>query len=229
MQPGQSHQGQDRTVSVWDLPVRLFHWILVGLIATSWITAEIGGNAMAIHQWSGFGILTLVLFRLLWGFFGGGYARFSSFVRSPAKALAYARALAGGRPPFFPGHNPLGGWMVLTLLASLLLQAGTGLFANDDIMTEGPLARHVSSAASDLLSKVHEINFKVLLTLAGLHIAAALFYLLAKRDNLILPMIHGRKRLPAGFDQEAPDGRPRLWLAALLLALCASAVWLTVR
>jgi cytochrome b len=221
--------GKDRSVQVWDLPVRLFHWMLVALVATSWITAEIGGNAMTIHEWSGFTVLTLVLFRVTWGFFGSGYARFASFVRAPSKALAYARALARGPAPFFPGHNPLGGWMVLVLLASLLVQTSTGLFANDDIMTEGPLARHVSKATSDLLSKVHEINFNVLLVLLALHIAAALYYLLVKRDNLIVPMITGRKQVPADFEQQAPAGGERRWLAALLLGLSATAVWLLVR
>ena len=223
--------GTNRSTSeserVWDLPVRLFHWVLVGLIATSWITAQIGGNAMQVHQWSGMSILTLVLFRVLWGFLGSTRARFSDFVRGPRAALAYARGLLRGGAVFYPGHNPLGGWMVLALLASLLLQAGTGLFANDDIMLEGPLAKHISKEASDWLTGIHHLNFAVLLVLSALHVAAALFYLLVKRDNLVLPMITGRKLLPEGRGFEPPRGGP-LWLAALLLALCAGAVWALV-
>jgi cytochrome b len=107
----------------------------VVLIATSWISAQIGGNAMQIHQWSGMTLLTLVLFRLLWGVLGSTRARFADFVRGPRAVFAYARELLRGRAPFTAGHNPLGGWMVLALLASLLMQAGTGLFANDDIMS----------------------------------------------------------------------------------------------
>jgi cytochrome b len=213
---------------VWDLPVRLFHWVLVGLIATSWVTAQIGGNAMQIHQWSGMSILTLVLFRVAWGFVGSTRARFSDFVRGPRAAFAYVRGLLRGAAAFYPGHNPLGGWMVLVLLASLLLQAGTGLFANDDIMIEGPLARHISKETSDWLTGIHHLNFAVLLGLIAVHVAAALFYLLVKRDNLVLPLITGRKPMTEGRRFDPPRGGP-LWLAALLLALCAGAVWALVR
>jgi len=212
-----------RSERVWDLPVRLFHWALVGLIATSWISAEIGGNAMQIHQWSGMSILTLVLFRVLWGFLGSTRARFSDFVRGPRAALRYGRELLRGHAPFFPGHNPLGGWMVLALLASLLLQAGTGLFANDDIMLEGPLAKHISKETSDWLTGIHQVNVIVLLALVGLHVVAALLYLMVRRENLILPMLNGRKPLAHGREFDPPRGGP-LWLAGLLLAACAAAV-----
>jgi cytochrome b len=233
VKPGSSRPtpGCDRATPgserVWDLPVRLFHWALVALIATSWTTAEIGGNAMQYHQWSGMSILTLVLFRVLWGFFGSTRARFWDFVRGPRAAFAYARGLLRGGAAFYPGHNPLGGWMVLALLASLLVQTGTGLFANDDVMIEGPLAGHISKETSDWLTGIHHVNFAVLLVLIALHVAAALFYLLVKRDNLVLPMITGRKPLAEGRSFEPARGGP-LWLAALLLALCAGAVWAIV-
>src|SRR5262249_45928762 len=100
-----------RVLRVWDIPVRLFHWTLVALIVLSFATAQIGGNAMQYHEWSGFTILTLVLFRLLWGFVGSTHARFGAFLRSPRSALAYARSLRQGKPAFHAGHNPLGGWM----------------------------------------------------------------------------------------------------------------------
>lgn len=217
-----------RTVRVWDLPVRLFHWALVALIVLSFVTAQIGGNAMEIHELSGFTILALVLFRIAWGFAGSTYARFSDFVRGPGIAKAYARTLRTARPAFHAGHNPLGGWMILALLLSLLLQAGTGLFSNDDVMLEGPLAKLVSKASSDLLTRVHHVNFYVLTTLIGLHILAALYYLWAKRENLVLPLITGRKRVPA--DESAEDARGgALWLAAVLLAACGTGVWLLVR
>lgn len=216
-----------RRVRVWDLPLRLFHWSLVGLLATSWISAELGGNAMQVHQWSGMSVLALLLFRLAWGVVGGTHARFASFVRPPAAALRYARALLRGDAPRYPGHNPLGAWMVLALLASLALQAGTGLFANDDIMIEGPLAARVSKATSDLLTQVHEINFNVLLGLVGVHVLAALYYLMVKRDNLITPMVTGNKQVD---DPAAAAGRGgALWLAALLLACSAAAVWALLR
>ena len=221
-------QRQPPTVRVWDLPVRVFHWLLVALILVSFTTAQIGGNAMQIHELSGFTILTLVLFRVLWGFFGSSYARFSDFVRHPRQAIEYARSLGRGRPPFYAGHNPLGGWMIVALLLGLLIQTGTGLFANDDIMTEGPLYDWVSKHTSDVLSQIHEANFYVLLALIALHVAAALYYLWGKRENLILPLLTGRK--PVREAQDVPESRGGpLWLAVLLLAVCAAGVYLLVR
>ncbi|HTS52137.1 MAG TPA: cytochrome b/b6 domain-containing protein [Burkholderiales bacterium] len=221
-------QSAPRSVRVWDIPVRVFHWSLVALIIVSFTTAQIGGNAMRIHELSGFTILTLVLFRVLWGLFGSTHARFSDFVRRPRHAIEYARALRRGQPAFYAGHNPLGGWMIVALLLCLLLQAGTGLFANDDIMTEGPLYDWVSKRTSDLLSEIHEVNFYVLAVLIALHVAAAFYYLWGKRENLILPLFTGRKHLPRAHDVPASRAAP-LWLAALLLALCAGGVYFLVR
>jgi len=209
---------------VWDIPVRAFHWTLAVLVATSLVTAQIGGNAMQIHEWSGFTILTLVLFRLSWGALGSTHARFKAFVRGPRAVWDYATSLLRGRPAFHAGHNPLGGWMIVALLGSLLVQTGTGLFANDDIMTEGPLAKHVSKEISDLLSKIHEANAKLLLALIFVHVAAALYYLVAKRDNLIASMVTGTKPIPEGEDVPAARGGP-VWLAVLLLGLCACVVY----
>lgn len=219
--------GIGRRIRVWDLPVRVFHWTLVILIAISWISAEIGGNAMQIHQWSGLTVLMLLLFRIAWGFFGGTYARFASFVRSPAAAMRYGIGLMRGARDPHPGHNPLGGWMVVALLLSLSIQVSTGLFANDDIMLEGPLAARVSKETSDLLTAIHEVNFNVLLGLVAVHILAALFYLLVKRENLILPMITGDKLLHDD-DQSVAPRSGSLWIAALLLGASATAVWLLV-
>jgi cytochrome b len=182
---------------------------------------------MQYHEWSGLCVLALLLFRLLWGFAGGTHARFAAFLRGPREALAYAVALLRARPRFFAGHNPLGGWMVAALLVCLLVQTGTGLFANDDIMIEGPLAKHVSKGTSDLLTEVHGGNFVLLAALVTLHVAAALFYLLVKRDNLIRPMFTGLKQPPQGEHVPPATGGSPL-LAAVLLALCASAVWLLV-
>lgn len=225
---GSQRQGKPQTVRVWDLPVRVFHWLLAALIVVSFTTAQIGGNAMQIHELSGFTILTLVLFRVLWGIFGSTHARFSDFVRHPRQAIEYARSLRQGRPLFYAGHNPLGGWMIVALLLCLLVQTGTGLFANDDIMTEGPLFDWVSKRTSDLLSRIHEINFYVLLVLITLHIAAALYYLWGKRENLILPLFTGRKQVREAQDLPQSRGGP-LWLALLLLAACAVGVYLLVR
>lgn len=214
-----------RQALIWDLPTRVFHWLTVALVVTSWATAEIGGNAMTAHVWSGLSLLTLVLFRVVWGVVGGTYARFANFVRGPRTAARYGAALLRGQAGPSIGHNPLGALMVIALLINLAVQAVSGLFANDDVMLEGPLAAQVSKDTSDLLTKVHHLSFNVLLVLVALHVAAAIFYLVIKRDNLIRPMITGRKALPEiHADRRATTGR--VWLAVMLLALCAAAVWL---
>ena len=208
------------TIKVWDAPVRLFHWLLVALVALSVSTGYLGGNLMQWHIRSGCAILGLLIFRVLWGFAGSGTARFASFVRGPRAALAYARGLFSRRPSHTPGHNPLGGWMVVLLLASALLQAATGLFSNDDIATEGPLYDKVSKATSDAITAVHTANAVVLLALIGVHVAAVLFYLWYKRENLVWPMFTGVKRMPA---QALPPARFAEVPRALALAAVAAA------
>jgi cytochrome b len=216
----------DRGVPTWDLPVRVFHWALVVLVIAQLVTASIGGNAMQVHAFGGYAILALVLFRILWGFLGGTHARFRDFVRGPGPVIRYAKSILRG--PYLPhrGHNPLGGWSVLAMLGSLLVQASTGLFANDDVLMEGPLAKHVSDRASEIATAIHDVNAAVLLTLIAIHIAAVLFYLLAKKENLIAPMITGRKQ-SATPDESARYGK--LWLAALLLGCSAATIYFVVR
>lgn len=216
---------QDGTgaVPVWDVPVRLFHWMLVLLIAFSWLAAEM--DWMTWHMYSGYTILTLVLFRILWGVAGSTHARFSDFLHGPRALIGYVKTLPSRTAAKFAGHNPLGGLSVVLILLCVLVQAGTGLFANDDIITEGPLFRHVSKELSDWLTTIHKYNFNVLLALIGLHIAAVLYYLLWKSENLIKPMFTGYKHLPAGV---APAAMRGVGLAAMLLAICAVGVWLLV-
>ncbi|MCP5420333.1 MAG: cytochrome b/b6 domain-containing protein [Gammaproteobacteria bacterium] len=213
-------------IPIWDLPVRLFHWLVVTLFIVSFVTGQIGGNAMIYHMYSGYSILALVIFRVLWGFFGSTSARFSHFVRGPAAFFSYAKTLPRRVPSYTPGHNPVGGGMVVVLLALLLVQAVTGLFANDDIFIEGPLAGWVSKETSDWLTGIHEINIDLLLILVGLHVAAVLFYLLYKRENLVEPMVTGNKRV-AG-EPKTSIVFPSLWRALLLALLAAGGVLVLV-
>lgn len=216
----------NKEIKVWDLPVRLFHWTLVLLFAVSWASAEIGDN-MTIHFYSGYAVLALVLFRVLWGIFGSTTARFAHFLRGYRAAKDYAVALKENRAIAPIGHNPLGGWMVMLMLTFLLVQAGTGLFANDDVSTEGPLYHLISKDVSDILTEIHEVSFNILLALVGVHIAAVLYYRFIKRDNLVTPMITGRKSLVS----DAPEPDIRFvggWLALLLFGLAAGAVALLV-
>jgi cytochrome b len=214
-----------RKVRVWDLPTRLFHWLLVVLVTASFVTGEVGGAWMQYHIWSGCAIIGLLAFRILWGFWGGRYARFSAFVKGPRAVLRYAGDMKRGNSERHLGHNPLGGWSVLAMLTALLVQAATGLFANDDIFTEGPLYPWVSKATSDWLTSIHKLNQELLLVLIGVHVAAVLFYLMFKHDNLIAPMFTGHKRWQ---EQAEPTGN-RLGPAALVAGASAALVYFLLR
>lgn len=186
-----------RSITVWDLPVRLFHWSLVVLIVASIVTINIGGNAVIWHFRCGYAILTLILFRVLWGFAGSRYARFSSFPPNPFAALRYLKNPGGHSMARDPGHNPLGAFSVYALLALLALQVGTGLFANDAIINEGPLRNLVTGETSDWLTRVHKINRWVVIALIVMHMLAIAYYTLSRKESLIQPMIGGVRDYPA--------------------------------
>lgn len=207
------------TVKVWDLPTRLFHWVLVGLVAVLWASGEFG--KLDLHMQVGQAALALILFRIVWGFVGSPTSRFSHFVRGPAAIRAYVLAARRGAARSV-GHNPLGALSVLALLTLLLVQAATGLFVSDDIMTEAPLAHLVSAKAVSLLSSVHRIGFKLLLALIAVHLAAVLFYRMVKKDDLVRAMVTGRKQVPAGV--EGIRFRNPL-IALAVLAASAALVW----
>ena len=215
------------TTRVWDLPVRLFHWALVILIVSQIVTVSIGGNAMEYHVLGGFAILTLVMFRVVWGLLGSHTARFVNFVRGPRAVLRYTRSLTSSEPEHVPGHNPLGGWSVLAMLASMLVQVVSGLFADDEIMTTGPLWKYVSEDTARVFNVIHETNALVLLTLICIHLAAILFYLLRKKENLVTPMLTGNKPVSdAGIESLSPlEGILR---ALIVLIICAAVTWAVV-
>ena len=185
-------------IRVWDVPVRLFHWLLLALLGFSWWSGDQGGNWMEYHAWSGCAILVLVLFRIVWGFVGSDTARFVHFVRSPRVSYAYFRSVLQRRPRVYLGHNPLGGWMILSLLLMLLVQAVTGLFGNDDSDYDAPLAHWISHDTSSLVTALHAYNFDLLLGLVGLHVAAVLTHQLLRRDDMIKAMFTGVKTGDAG-------------------------------
>ena len=197
---------------VWDLPTRLFHWSLVGAVATSLATEQFG--KMDVHVISGHVVLALVIFRICWGVVGGRHARFSDFVRGPGEVLAYLKELLKGKSPHHLGHNPLGGWSVIALLTVLAVQAGTGLFSNDDILTEGPLSGLVGKSMSDTLTYYHGLSSNVLYALIGLHLAAIAFYTV-KGHALIGAMVGGEKDDAPG--NEMPGARGNLSIAAVIV------------
>ncbi|MEX0921202.1 MAG: cytochrome b/b6 domain-containing protein [Rhodovibrionaceae bacterium] len=213
---------------VWDLPTRLFHWALVGLIAFSYATAELDVGSMELHTYSGFAILALIIFRIAWGFLGPRNARFFAFLRPLSETLAYARDLARGREKQYPGHNPLGALSVIALLTAIGLQVLTGLFADDDILTQGPLSVLISPGLRDEFTDLHENIFNVVVALIALHLLAVAFHSFVKREPLIRAMITGRK--PAGSQtQDGPAAKAgpgivvTLWGLVLLAAAAAAA------
>lgn len=204
-------------IRVWDLPVRVFHWALVGLVGLAWATGET--ELTTVHQWTGYSILTLVIFRILWGLVGSDNARFARFLQHPGAAWAFLRRMFGGAMPHYDTHNPAGGWMVVAVLLLLLVQAGTGLFANDDVMFEGPFAALVGGDWSEILTEVHEAVFNLLMLLVIVHVAAVGLHEL-RGERLVRAMLHGRKQSDAA---EAPQ-RP-WWLALPVLAAAVGLVW----
>jgi cytochrome b len=211
-------------IRVWDLPTRLFHWLLALAIVGSIATVKIGGNLMVWHERLGYFVLTLLLFRLAWGVVGGRYARFANFVRGPRAVLGYLRGKAG--TPHAPGHNPLGALSVMGLLAVLAFQAGSGLFTNDDIAFEGPLARHVSGAASSLLTTLHRRNQWVILALVALHVCAILYYRFGRSQDLIGPMVRGDASVAGNPVPSRDDAALRLRALAIAAACGLAVAWL---
>ena len=210
-------------VKVWDVPTRLFHWSVVLLVLTSWLAADNG--RMELHLWSGLTLLTLLVFRIIWGFWGSTTARFSSFVTCPRTTMNYFRAMSLNRKPLYVGHNPAGGWMVLLLLTLLVLQVTTGLFANDDVYFNGPLAISISKTLSDRLTALHATVFNIILLFIWIHIVAVFFYLCVKSENLVWPMITGKKdvlQVPLNIQLKFSN----TLLALFLLGLTALVIWL---
>ncbi|MEA2787930.1 MAG: hypothetical protein QOG73_336, partial [Acetobacteraceae bacterium] len=201
-----------------------FHWALVVLIFAAWLSQEL--NRMEWHMRIGYTILTLLLFRVIWGFIGSDTARFRRFLRGPVAAFRHLAHIRRREPDLEIGHNAAGGWMVLVMLALLGVQAGTGLFSNDDANTEGPLMHLVGKGRSDWLSHIHSLNFTFIEIVIVLHVLAIGTYAVLKRQNLVRPMLTGTKIMPPGLTA------PRLAnpaLALLTLAVAAGVVTWVVR
>jgi len=221
-------------IRVWDLPVRLFHWILVVLLTVSYFTGRAGGDWMTLHFWSGYSILTLVLFRVAWGMWGSTTARFSNFVRGPSAVISHLKELVGGHGPFDAGHNPMGGAMVVALLFAILLQAAAGLFSadTDEGTVSGPLTRLVADRWVDRATDFHHFWVNVILAMVALHVLAVLTYLVWKRQNLTWAMFTGHKPRRHVVPDHMPT--PSLTfgpgrLAFALLVACAAIVYFIVR
>lgn len=210
-------------IRLWDLPTRLFHWLLVLAVVAAVISGQLGGKLIDLHGKIGLAIVVLIAFRLVWGFAGSTYARFAQFFPTPARIKVYLKGEWRGL-----GHNPLGGLSVFSLIFLLTVQVGTGLFSNDDIAFVGPLSELISKSLSDRLSGIHELVSSVLIALVVLHVGAVIFHGRVKKDDLVKPMLTGWKEGVAG--EPAKGGG----LIALIVALAiagaavygASGAWL---
>jgi cytochrome b len=214
-----------KKIRVWDLPTRLFHWALAACVIGLVITGKIGGATIDWHARIGYAVLALLLFRLVWGLVGGYWSRFASFIYSPGSVINYLKGKA--HPDHLIGHNPLGAGSVFAMLLVLLAQVGTGLVSDDEISFTGPLNKLVSSATGLLATSYHkQYGQWLVIGLVVLHVAAILYYLVRKKDNLIRPMLNGDKQGGMQAPTSRDDWQTRL-LAAVIFGVCAGFVaWL---
>ena len=190
---------ETKRVKVWDPALRIFHWLLAGLVIANWLLGKFGPSVMTVHFWIGYTILGLVIFRILWGIIGPGPARFASFIRGPRATLAYMRHLPQRRPSLSPGHNPMGALSVVAILLVLLWQVGTGLVMDpDDFINVGPPADQVSRDVNRSAVGWHDLGSNLIFALVVLHVAVILFYRIWKHEDLIRPMITGWKWVRKG-------------------------------
>ncbi|MCU0957792.1 MAG: cytochrome b/b6 domain-containing protein [Hydrogenophaga sp.] len=211
------------SVRIWDLPTRLFHWALAICVLGLIITGNVGGSWMNWHLRFGYAVLTLLLFRVVWGFAGGHWSRFGAFLYGPGAVLRYLRGQS--RPHERAGHNPLGALSVFGLLTVLAVQVGTGLVSDDEIAFFGPLVGLVSSSTVSAATGYHkEVGKLLVLALVVLHLAAIAFYRLVKGERLVGPMLHGDKRLPHSLPESRDDLRSRV-SALIVLLICAGIVY----
>jgi cytochrome b len=210
---------------IWDLPLRLFHGVLLMATSAAFVTQWLGDEWFSWHRRAGYVVLVLILFRCVWGFCGPRYARFSSFIRGPRQVLATATRLSRASHQSSLGHNPLGAWMIVMLLLILGSQALLGLFADDEVSEVGPLVGYVTAHLSHVSAHYHRVLSNFILAAIALHLAAVMYYQWVLKDDLIRPMI-------SGFKTQVPPGSAitsqRLWLASALLLVAAGAVLLLI-
>lgn len=218
-------------VLVWDVPTRLFHWTLVALVALAWATGESEGFWFTMHELAGYGVLALLVFRILWGVWGSRHSLFADFLRPFRVVRDYAAELFRLRPPRTVGHNPLGGWMIVLLLFVLAVLVGTGLFGGEEeegVMIAGPLAHYVSAGTAEAMIELHEVFFNVLLVLVAIHVAGVLADMGLKRENLIRAMVTGYKSLPPEEAAAETGAAAPAWRAVMAILIAGAVTWLVV-
>jgi cytochrome b len=208
---------ESKHIRVWDLPTRLFHWSLLAAFVGAYLTGDVF-DLLEPHQWIGLVMVFLLSFRLVWGFVGSTTARFSQFVRGKEAVSDYLNGRWQG-----VGHNPLGGWSVVAMLALLVAMTITGLFANNDADFTAPLTFLVSDSVSSLLTSAHHLLFKLLLVLVAIHIGAIFFYKIVLAKDLVTPMLKGDAPAELDSDESTQGGGMIAVIVALVMAILA--VW----
>jgi len=216
-------------VRIWDLPTRLFHGLLLLLVAGMYVTGDIGNDWMRLHFLMGYAVLGLILFRIVWGFLGGYWSRFTQFVPTPNRLIQYVITLRQRKTVPAIGHNPLGAMSVLVFLFTLLFQVFSGFCSDDEITATGPWTSLVSSNWVEWATFYHtEVGQALLMALIGLHVASVVFYKLVKHEDLITPMIRGDKTLPADTHPSKDTALTRT-LAVIVLSICFYVVYFLVQ
>ena len=211
---------------IWDIPLRIFHWLIVILIFGSWYTVDIAYD-MDKHMLVGYALMAVILFRIVWGIVGPRYARFSSFIFGPLETYRYIKSFFSKDYVSYAGHNPLGGIAVLAMLAVIIVQLVTGLFASDDFYVFAPFSLWVSADTSFQLTGIHRQNFNVMLALIIVHVVAIFFYLIFKKQNLIKSMFTGRKPILASEWKSIASHRT--YLAIGVIVICSIAVYALIK
>ena len=212
---------------VWDLPLRVFHWLFAGAVAACWITAKVGFDWMQYHFYLGYLVIGLLIFRVIWGFIGPHHARFSSFLEKPSAIQAYARHLFHRNSTPSVGHNPIGGLMVILMLLLAVVQVSTGLFSTDAVIWTGPYYPLVKHSTASLLSSIHSVNQNIILGAVGLHILAIIYYRAYKKQSLVSAMFTGYKPAALVSPQQAISSS-QLLKAVVVCAVAACVVYVLI-
>ncbi len=214
---------------VWDIPTRVFHWLLVLSLTASFVTAKIGYDVRQYHMWLGYWMIGLLTFRIVWGFLGTRHARFFSFFPTPRRLFVYIRNTMRGKSEETVGHNPLGSLMIFAVLILVGLQAVSGLFMDDEIMYSGPYFDAVSTDVADTMNFLHNNLINIILLMVVVHIAAVLYHAFVRRERIIRAMISGKKNADLVPESESISGS-RLGLAVIIaLATAAFTYWVVTR
>lgn len=214
-------------IKIWDVYIRLNHWLIVLLVASAWLSSEFGDAEFKWHSINGYIIFVLVLSRIVWGIIGSTTARFSNFIASPFKAIQYLLALRNNKATNYLGHNPAGGWMVIAFLLVLLGQTITGMLSSDDVLFEGPFSYYISSGMVETMTGIHHLLFNILMVLVGLHIAAVLYHQLIKNEKIIQAMFSGKKH--SATDVKKPLSFRPFYIALTVILLVAFSFWLVLK